>query len=93
MPISVESGAIMKNEHIELVKKWLEEPSSVSQAELKNNYVAADDTLEAAWAADAVQEGALNAVDAAQEAAWYAANDDSAKAAHWVELYEGMTNG
>lgn len=83
----------MANEHIELIKKWLEEPSSVSQSELKNNYVAADDALEAAWIDYATQDDALDAANAVQEAAYYAANDYSAVAAHWVEIYEGITNG
>tara|TARA_B110000977_G_C10708177_1_gene350155 strand:- start:34 stop:234 length:201 start_codon:yes stop_codon:yes gene_type:complete len=42
------------NEHIALVKKWLNDPDSVSQKELKDNDDAAHaSATEAAWAAAA----------------------------------------
>jgi hypothetical protein len=65
------------NEHIELVKKWLANPESVSQQELEDNAIsantaAADHVNTAAYAADAVA---------------YA----NTAAAYWVKRYEGLT--
>jgi len=39
------------NKHIELVKKWLDDPSSVSQEELEANSNAAETATYAAYAA------------------------------------------
>lgn len=65
------------NKHIELVKKWLADPDSVTQKELKQNRA---DAAAAYWAADA----AYAAADAADAAA--------AAAAYWVEQYEALEN-
>jgi len=64
------------NKHIELVKKWLADPESVTQEELKAN----------AEAAAAYAEAYATAAWAAEDAATYAA----AAAAHWVKKYEEM---
>tara|TARA_R110000764_G_C10963798_1_gene378514 strand:+ start:1012 stop:1206 length:195 start_codon:yes stop_codon:yes gene_type:complete len=54
------------NIHIELVKKWLADPASVTQQELKDNRAAANS------AADAVASAAaVNADDAAYAAAYW----------------------
>ena len=74
-------------ETIELVKKWLADPESVSQEELEANYR----TAWAAWVADArVDDAASAAVRAAASAAadWA---DGAAWAEYWVELYEELT--
>ena len=65
------------NKHIELVKKWLADPESVTQEELKAN----------AEAAAAYAEAYATAAWAAEDAATYAA---AAAAAHWVKKYEEM---
>jgi hypothetical protein len=74
------------NKHIELVKKWLADPKSVTQQELDDNhtatkvaYCAAD--YAAAYAADAAYAAAY-AIDAA------AADSDNAK--HWFKRYEEL---
>jgi hypothetical protein len=91
------------NKQIELVKKWLENPESVSQEELKANaadaYAAAyDDTayaVDAYYAADYAADAAANAGYAADNYAAYddAANaaDAAADAAYWVKRYEELT--
>ena len=69
--------------HIELVKKWLADPASVSQEELKDNRAAAYAAVNAAsyvaYAADAA-----DAADAAYDAAF----DYAADAAYWVKRYD-----
>ena len=47
------------NKHIELVKKWLDDPSSVSQEELKANSDAACDAAYAAYSAAAADADAV----------------------------------
>ena len=74
------------NEHIELVKKWLEDNNSVSLEELATN-------VEAAWDA---YENAMDAADAAYFAAWsaeHAAKGANSAAALRVKNYEELTNG
>jgi len=70
------------NKHIGLVKKWLEDPSSVTTAELRANADAAYATAApaAAWAYAA----ACAAADAADDASAYAAAD-AANAAAYTE--------
>jgi hypothetical protein len=71
------------NEHIELVKKWLADPDSVTRKELKANADAAQDAYAAADSADAA-DAARYAYAAAYAA--YAAD----AAAYWVEKYEAL---
>ena len=90
------------NKHISLVKKWLNDPDSVSQKELKYN---AYDAAEAAEAAEAATEaGAVTAEVAAANAhrrwrqhlarntAEAAADADAAAAARCVKRYEELTS-
>ena len=77
------------NKHISLVKKWLNDPASVSQKELRHNAAAAD--AAAAAAAAAAAEAAADAAAAAASAAASAAFDP-ADAAYWVEEYEELIN-
>ncbi len=82
------------NKHIELVKKWLADPSSVSLEELQANanaaYAAADAYAGHAYAAvyaaaqDAYAYAAVYA-DAAAAADAYAAD-----AKYWVKCYEEL---
>jgi hypothetical protein len=68
------------NKHIELVKKWLDDPSTVSTEEL-------EDSTKATYAAYAASGKALYAaVYKPEDAAAYAA-----AAAYWVEEYEELT--
>jgi len=80
------------NKHIELVKKWLADPDSVTQEELDDNRDAANSayaaTAYSAYAADFA--GAANAAYAA-DAANAAADARSADAEYWVERYEELT--
>jgi hypothetical protein len=66
------------NKHVELVKKWLADPSSVTLKELEKNRDAAAAAYDAADAYYA----------AAADAAYYA--DDAA--ADWVKRYEDLEN-
>ena len=69
--------------HIELVKKWLADPASVSQEELKDNRAAAVNAASyVAYAADAADAAAAAA------AAYDAAFDYAADAAYWVKRYD-----
>ncbi len=95
------------NKHIELVKKWLDNPDSVTQEELKANVDAAnaayDDVANAAanaaYAAYAAADvaSAAAAYDAAYDAyddvANAAAYDAAAYAAYFVKKYEKLTEG
>ena len=73
------------NKHVELVKKWLADPKSVSLEELKAN-------KEAAWAATwDIRDAASNAADAAYAA--YAAADDDAYGAAGAGLIIGLIIG
>ena len=85
------------NKHIELVKKWLANPASVSQQELKDNRNAADAAAaDAAYAAaayrvDSVSPAAAATFAAADAAAAAYAYADAADAAYWVKRYEELT--
>ena len=72
------------NKHIDLVKKWLDDPESVTQKELKAN-------AKAAWAARAESNRAA-ATNAAAWAAIDAYDQDPAYAARWVKRYEELTD-
>jgi hypothetical protein len=65
----------MKNEYIELVKKWLADKDSVSSQELTDNVHLAIIAAEAA-------SYAVYAAEAAD------CEDEAEIAAHWVKLYE-----
>ena len=67
------------NKHIELVKKWLDDPDSVTVDELREN-------SESAYAAYAAADDAYAAYAAAALAA-----DDDADAAYYVKRYEELT--
>jgi len=73
------------NKHIELVKKWLADPKSVTQQELDDNR----DAASAAYAANGAAYYAYYAYAyyAADEAV-YAAN--GAAAEYWVKRYEEL---
>ena len=73
------------NIHIELVKKWLVDPTSVTQQEL-------DDNRDAAYAADAVVVAAARTARAVVVAAANAANAAAyaADAKYWVNRYEEL---
>ena len=85
------------NKHIELVKKWLGDPNSVTQKELIENLDAADAAADAAAvAADAAALAAADAAADAAVAAAYAAYVGAAyyaadAAAYWVKKYEELT--
>jgi len=92
------------NEHIELVKKWLDDPDSVTQRELEANAAAANAAanadFDAAEDADAVYDADPYAAYAtASQAAYAAANaadaadeaEDEA-AARWVKKYEEIND-
>ena len=76
------------NKHIELVRKWLADPDSVTQKELEKNRDAAD--YSAAYAAWAVADWAAAAfyAAAAADAAYYSAAGDTT--AYWVKKYEAL---
>ena len=65
------------NKHIELVKRWLANPKSVTVEELKANSDAA------------AARTAVYAANAARDAARAAT---AAEAAFWVKRYKGMTD-
>ena len=86
----------MPNEHIEVVKRWLEDNDAVSRAELKDNWRLANAAVseltakqkqfckDNIFAADvAAARAALNAYQAAKTAG---------HAAAWVKDYEELTN-
>ncbi len=86
------------NKHIELVKKWLADPDSVTKEELDKNLEAAD---AASWTASCAARAAKADADwadwaascaascAARCAAW-SAKGDVKRAKHWVERYEEL---
>ena len=69
------------SKHIELVKKWLDDPNSVTEDELKDN---ANEVAYLGYAAYA----AANSVDAAYAAYAVDAADD---VGHYVKKYEELT--
>ena len=80
-----------RNKHISLVKKWLNDPDSVSLYKLRDNFSAASDAVHAAEAEQAAAKAVVEGADAAFLAA-HAAAFDPAQAAHWVKQYEELTN-
>jgi len=75
------------NKHIELVKKWLDDPKSVTLQELRDNAEAAYDAADAAWA----DYAAYDAYDAAWADDAVAAAQAAYDAAYWVKKYEKLT--
>jgi len=79
------------SKHIDLVKKWLDDPKSLTQKQLKNNA----DAAYAAWvaasfadsSADALSVGMGNGRDYAFNASAVCATN----AADWVKKYEELT--
>jgi len=92
------------NEHIALVKKWLNDPESVSQKELKTNFFSASQDYYAYAIANAgiydVAWFLKQSASAASAAAYDSATTPAAAycaptaeaAAHWVKRYEELTN-
>ena len=93
------------NEHIEVVKKWLDDPESVSQKELKTNFFSASQdyyayaaanagTYDTAWFLEQFANFASAAAyDSATTTAGAIAGSNAAEAAdHWVKRYEELTN-
>tara|TARA_B110000305_G_scaffold184670_1_gene205285 strand:+ start:175 stop:459 length:285 start_codon:yes stop_codon:yes gene_type:complete len=92
------------DKHIEVVKKWLADNDSVSKKELRANHVSAynayinddsadstdDDSDDDAYnvAAEAAAAAKIAVTTAAAAAYRYVKPD----AAHWVKLYEELTN-
>jgi hypothetical protein len=80
------------NKHIELVKKWLDDPASVTQQELQGN----SDAAWATWstiAYDGTYEeyGAYYTANAASDAANAATYADArTKVKHWIIRYEEL---
>ena len=81
----------MKNPHIELVKKWLADPKSVSQEELERAAAAADAADADAAAAAAYARAAAAAVAVAVSAASRYRVNGAMGAKYWVEKYEELT--
>jgi hypothetical protein len=78
----------MMNKHIELIKKWLADPDSVTQQELDDNYTA---TKAAYYAVDFAVAYAAYATAYTYSAANSAAASDVDNAKHWVKRYEELT--
>ena len=77
------------NKHIALVKRWLADPASVSQAELEANKAAAATAFAAyTYAADVVYDAYEAAYEAAYFAAAYDARRQRQRARYWVKKYE-----
>ena len=82
------------NKHIELVKKWLANPKSVTQQELEDNRNAAWAT----WSTNAFYAAVYYAAFYAAHAAYYTANtvyaDTDSSAAYyvkyWIKSYEEL---
>ena len=74
------------NKHIELVKKWLADPESVTQQELDDNLDAAD----CAYHADFYEAASSAAAYYTYYAANFAAAYYAAAAAYWVKRYEEL---
>ena len=82
------------NEHIEVVKKWLKDPDSVSKKELSYHsastmlsYSDAATLCDAAWDTVNAAEEAAEAANAAFELTWDCAVVDAADAAHSTALW------
>ena len=82
----------MKNPHTELVKKWLDNPESVSLKELERAADAAAVALYAVNAAAvAVALYAVNAAAVAVVAVDAVDAVDTARSEFWIEKYEELT--
>ena len=80
------------SKHIELVKKWLDDPDSVTKEKLKANADAAAADADAAAAYAAAAAWAADAAAEAAEAADAAAFSDTADyVEHYVKKYEELT--
>ncbi|MFZ9079253.1 MAG: hypothetical protein ACO23H_12025 [Alphaproteobacteria bacterium] len=78
------------NKHIEVVKKWLNDPDSLTQEELADNVESA---RAASDAADYATRAAHAARNAARVAAWDGEDAERAAwTAYWVNEYEELTN-
>ena len=98
MVLAQQGYSSLKNPHIELVKKWLNNPKSVSQEELERAAAAADAAGAAAYAYSAVAYAAADAAVAAAAAAAEAAAAEAAsisasirEAKQRVKEYEELT--
>ena len=93
------------NEHIEVVKKWLNDPDSLSSEELKTNFFSASQDYYAYAIANAgiydtawfLEQSANFAVAAAYDSATttagaIAASNAAEAADHWVKRYEELTS-
>jgi len=80
-----DKGARRMNKHIELVKKWLADPDSVTQEELDYNRDAAAYAADYVYHADFYEAAAYAAAAAAAYAAY------ATYAAYWVKRYEELT--
>jgi len=78
------------NKYIEVVKKWLADPQSVTQDELEANARAAYDAVAADNAAYYAAEAAAYAAWSANAATNAAVSIDRAK--YWVKRYEELVN-
>ena len=72
--------------NVDLVKKWLADPESVSQKELEDNY----NNAKAAWDAADTADFWAAAWDAADWATYWAVEGNVELAKHWVERYEEL---
>ena len=80
------------NKHIELVKRWLNNPESVSREELRANYMEAADTDTVSGAeACAAYSAAHAAAEATCAFSNVGANPAIDLAAFWVGKYEELT--
>ena len=83
------------NKHISLVKKWLNDPDSVSAKELLDNFNAADRAASkgdgAWWFLKQSASARASARAAARGAAASAYCTSTSAAAHWVERYEELS--
>jgi hypothetical protein len=84
------------NKHIELVKKWLADPASVTQQELSDNSDSAYADAAAYSADPAFYYSAFAAADSAADATAYAYYNDNAyyidNARKWIKRYEELTS-
>ena len=80
----------MENKHVNLVKKWLADPHSVTQDKLDRNAAAAQDAWFAVY--DPAAPDALDADVAylAAAAAWTAVKQWDYLARRWVKRFEEM---
>ena len=95
----------MTNKHVELIKRWREDPGSVSRAELRAAWAVAYDDAEAASSNAAADAEAAARASADADAAYYAVDaayaathghsgsGDAAAADYWIKKYEELVNG